>query len=469
MGIFKNAMMALAITLPFFSFANNIKVQRVKFNTSTGIVNFNLSWENSWNNNKNHDAAWVFVKLVQADGGYLHGSLASSGHGSKSEVGPKANLQLPKDKVGLFISTETAHRGDVSWEIQLQLDKAITQRINSAYKVEVFAIEMVYIPKGSFFIGDTDPAAIDYASFFEVGANRSPAGPFKIVSEDQVITVGGSEGNLYYDAGNSPYRGDHKGTIPALFPKGYNAFYMMKYETSQGLYADFLNTISSELAAKLTPHETNGYYEKRGSIRVEENRYVTDSPSRPANYITWDDGAALADWAGLRPMTELEFTKAARGPNKPFTHEFPWGTDSVDALKRKVTLDDELAFIDGVSETNLNDQNRNVYGASYFWVMDLAGSLWEKCVTIGDEIGRNYLGTHGDGQISTDGKATNVDWPSGIAEEGGYGYRGGGYYTHDMKVSDYNPHSPISYRPYGSWAGGKRSIAYSQRYVRTVD
>jgi len=462
-------MVALAIIMPLVSSANNIKVEQVKFNNSTGVVSFNLSWENSWNNNKNHDAAWVFVKLVQTNGAYVHGSLATSGHGSSSENGPKANLNLPKDRVGMFVSTGAAHRGNVSWEVELQLDKAILKNITSEYKVEVFAIEMVYIPEGSFFIGDTDLAALDYASFFEVSADRSPAGPYKINSEDQIITVGGSEGNLYYDTGNSPYRGDHKGTVLASFPKGYNAFYMMKYETSQGLYADFLNTISSELAAQLTPHGTKDYYQKRGSIKLEENKYIANSRSRPANYITWDDGAALADWAGLRPMTELEFTKAARGPNEPITHEFPWGTDTVDGLKRKVTLDDELVFIDGVSETNLNDQNRNVYGASYFWVMDLAGSLWEKCVTIGDEIGRNYLGSHGDGRISEKGTATNPDWPAGIAEEGGYGYRGGGYYAHGMKISDFNPHSPISYRPYGSWAGGKRSIAYSQRYVRTAE
>lgn len=469
MGIFKNAMMALAVMVPLVSSANNIKVGQVKLDHNTGIVSFNLSWENSWHTTKNHDAAWVFVKLVQTDGHYIHGLLAASGHGINSENGPKAKLKLPKDQVGMFVSTANAHRGNVSWEVQFQLDKTVLKSITSEYQAAVYAVEMVYIPDGAFYIGDTDPAALNYASFFEVSGERSPAGPYKINSEDQIITVGGSEGNLYYDKGNSPYRGDHKGIVPASFPKGYNAFYMMKYETSQGLYADFLNTLSSELAAKLTPHETKDYYEKRGSIRVEANKYVAESRNRPANYITWDDGAALADWAGLRPMTELEFTKAARGPGKPISHEFPWGTATVDGLKRKVTLDDELVLIDGISEANLNNQNRNVYGASFYWVMDLAGSLWEKCVTIGHEIGRNYVGTHGDGEISENGTATNRDWPVGIAEEGGYGYRGGGYYTHGMKISDYNPHSPISYRPYGSWAGGKRSIAYSQRYVRTAD
>ena len=99
--------------------------------------------------------------------------------------------------------------------------------------------------------------------------------------------------------------------------------------------------------------------------------------------------------------------------------------------------------------------------------MDLAGSLGEKCVSIGHPIGRAYTGSHGDGVLSADGMV-NPDWPKGIKEEGGYGYRGGGYYEHGKTYSAYNPHSPIAYRPYAAWSGGKRSIAYSQRYVRTA-
>ena len=37
-------------------------------------------------------------------------------------------------------------------------------------------------------------------------------------------------------------------------------------------------------------------------------------PNRPASHITWADGVAWAAWAGLRPMTEFEFEKAARLP-----------------------------------------------------------------------------------------------------------------------------------------------------------
>jgi formylglycine-generating enzyme required for sulfatase activity len=103
-------------------------------------------------------------------------------------------------------------------------------------------------------------------------------------------------------------------TVPAEFPKGTRAFYIMKYEISQGQYADFLNGISHYAASFRAPFAGIGYYDERGTIRIEGSAYVASKPNRPANQMSWDDGTTFADWAGLRPMTELEFTKAARGP-----------------------------------------------------------------------------------------------------------------------------------------------------------
>ncbi|GAB5399550.1 MAG: hypothetical protein Aureis2KO_11350 [Aureisphaera sp.] len=468
MKFFKTITLFLFVLGMGVTHANDIKISNIAFDKDKGQVQFDLEWENGWKNEKNHDAAWVFAKLIFPNGSYVHGSLIDT-KVIRTVSGPKGKVAMAQDKVGAFILPSEVHRGNVHLRVQLSLHKTLLRGLSDKVEVRVFGIEMVYIPEGSFFVGATEKEAVDYASFYESDDNGDPAGAFKISSEGQEIKVSPTKGNLYYKTGDSPYRGDHTGTIPTTFPKGHDAFYMMKYETTQGLYADFLNAIGPEWAHALSPHKVEGYYDKKGGIRFANEVYTADTYNRPANFITWDDGAAFADWAGLRPMTELEFTKAARGTSEPIAHEFPWGTDTTSELKRKVELNDELILEDGILEANLNDANRQVYGASYYWVMDLAGSLWEKCVTIGDEIGRNYRGTHGDGLLSANGSATNEDWPKGISEEGGYGYRGGGYYHHGMKVSDFNPHSPTAYRPYGSWAGGKPSIAYSQRYVRTAN
>lgn len=450
--------------------ATDIEVSQVFFDRNNEAVNFTVTWNNAWKNNRNHDAAWVFLKFKKTGEGYVHGKLSATGHGLvPDKASPGGKMVMADDRVGVFMELDQTHRGKVDWDVKLKIDPGSLSQLTADMQAEVYAIEMVYIPAGGFTTGDPDPKAIAFNAFYQSNDVGRYNGQYKISTEDQVIEIGPKNGALYYDAGRNPiYTGDQKGPVPATFPKGVQPFYIMKYETMQGLYANFLNTLSANLAAKLSPHETEKYYEGRGNIRFESGTYGTSTPLRPCNYITWDDGAALADWAGLRPMTELEYTKAARGPGEAMTHEFPWNTDNKKGLGRYVDLDDNLKLTAGLDESKINDSNRHQYGASYFWVMDLAGSLWEKCVSIGHPIGRSYKGTHGDGLISDSGSATNADWPKGINEEGGYGYRGGGYYQHSMKVSEFNPHSPIAYRRYGAWSGGKRSIAYSQRYVRTA-
>ncbi|KAA3625557.1 MAG: hypothetical protein DWP94_00520, partial [Flavobacterium sp.] len=339
-----------ALIFPAVCFSNNIQLSNVSYSKETGIVQFDLTWENAWMNEKNHDAVWVFVKFIHKDGSYIHGNLAASYHEASNNFGPTMEVQVSKDRVGAFIVPLEYHRGAVIANFKLKIDNELLKRIGEEHEVRVYAIEMVYIPEGAFYVGATEQEAIDYASFYESDASGEPIGPYKIFSEDQTIKVGKSAGDLYYKTGGSPYRGDRSGVIPADFPKGHQAFYMMKYETSQGLYSDFLNAIHPELAAALSPHTVEDYYDKKGCIRFENGTYRADTYDRPANFISWDDGMAFADWAGLRPMTEFEFTKAARGPEEPFEHEFPWGTDSTDKLKRVVTTDDELVLLNGITE-----------------------------------------------------------------------------------------------------------------------
>jgi formylglycine-generating enzyme required for sulfatase activity len=210
-------------------------------------------------------------------------------------------------------------------------------------------------------------------------------------------------------------------TVPAEFPKGTRAFYIMKYEISQGQYADFLNGISHYAASFRAPFAGIGYYDERGTIRIEGSAYVASKPNRPANQMSWDDGTTFADWAGLRPMTELEFTKAARGPVDRVGTDYPWGTSSKAGLLRRVGADDDLAQTGAADESRLTDDTREALGASYWWVMDLAGSVWERAVTIGHPRGRAFRGTHGDGNIRDYGMPTNDDWPQGDDEAGATG------------------------------------------------
>ncbi len=460
--------------------ASGIRVTGVEVennsDTASGMsVRFTLAWDNAWHNAKNHDAAWIFLKFKPHDPEYTarHVTVKMSGHTvlAKASPGmPDPVIEVSDDRVGVFVYPSANHRGNVQWTLRLYVDARSIGRFDvwqGAWWLH--ALEMVYIPAGGFTLGDPDTTALRAASFFRSGEGGRYDGLFEIATENQSIEVGEHAGNLNYRTAEPDYQGDRKGPVPAEFPKGVQAFYIQKYEITQGEYTTFLNDLGTQATYFRANFGGKNYYRSRGSIGLEEGEYTAKNPNRPLNFVGWDDGCAFADWAGLRPMTELEFEKACRGSGKPLPHEYPWGTGDKNRLARYVDLDDELKNAPALDESQLTDANRDVFGASHWWVMDLAGSLWERVVSIGHPAGRAFSGTHGDGRLGGYGFASNNDWPRGDDERGGgYGYRGGGYYEHGKPAGDFNPHSPVGWRNFAAWAGGPRSIAYGFRCVRTA-
>lgn len=448
--------------------ATNLKVAHIQMNyveeeagLSEWSARFTISWENAWRNGRNHDAAWIFFKLKNKEGRPRHLQL-DPGRLSVIAMGgspmPKAEMKASPDSLGAYLYLGESYRGNVSYTVKVHF-AAPSGRLNIwENTLEVHALEMVYIPEGPFTLGDPDTLALQYNAFYRSGNGGQFAGLYTINSEEE-IKVAPEEGALYYRSETPLYNGDQKGPVPAVFPKGYRAFYIMKYEITQGQYAAFLNSIDKEAAAIRANFGGPDYYDSRGTIRLEEGRYVAGVPERPLNFASWEDGLAFADWAALRSMTEFEFTKACRGPGQPVAHEYPWGAGERDQIARIVDADGNLKLIHGYTEADLTDVTRPYIGASYYWVMDLAGSVWEKAVTPGHETGRSFTGQHGDGRLGYLGGANVPGWPEGNTEKGGYGYRGGGFYEQGKAYSAFNPYSPIAYRRFGSWAGGPRYIA----------
>ena len=456
--------------------ANDLRIDNVRFINRPGAtgelrVVFDLTWHNAWHNARSHDAAWVFLKLVYGGQGLRHVKLMPDGYRVLDIPGveaPSAQVDMASDSTGFFIYPAQPYRGDVQWRLSVQLDPALyNPRRDGQAQLQVFGIEMVYVPEGPFTLGDPDTTALNFGAFYLSGPDGAPDGLVQITSE-AAFPVGPEPGALDYRSRQPQYQGDRQGPVPAAFPKGFQAFYVMKYEITQGQYAAFLNTLSDDDTFERFNFGGRTYFKKRGTIRLEEDRYVAGSPQRPLNFLSWDDGLAFADWAALRPMTELEFTKACRGPEPPTPGVFPWGTASFDGLARVVGPDDELGMENGWDESRLTDETRPVFGASYYWVMDLAGSVWERVVTLGQPAGRAFTGSHGDGQLGSRGRATNDDWPHDYAGAEGHGYRGGGFYDQERAVRDFNPYSPIAYRRFGAWAGAYPYRSYGFRCTRTA-
>lgn len=473
---FMRCSFSIALTLIGFTamMANDLQISNIRavnrgvLDSDPPSVVFDLSWKNAWRNSKNHDAAWIHVKF---NGWNPQAKLAPSGHRVlDNRVAGCADplIVVSKDSLGLFVLPSEDYRGDIDIKLKILFDTT-SQEISWSMiknKFNVYGYEMVYIPEGPFKVGNPEKESISRAGFYRSSGDGQFGGPFEITSEE-AIEVGPEQGMLYYWSEEELYNGDQDGPVPAAFPKGYHDFYVMKYELTQGQYADFLNAIFSNYTYERSPIGGLDYYKKRGGIRLIDGRYAADNPNRPMNFVSFTDGLAFTDWACLRPITELEYTKAARGPRPPSPFEFVWGTDNYNRLARYVRVHD-LILDYGLDEGQLTDDNLDVYGASYFWVMDLSGSLWEKVITVGNQLGRTFTGSHGDGIIE-DGAATNSDWPKSDKEVGGFGYRGGGFYEPDTEYSDFNPHSPTGYRYYGAWSGGPRSIAYGYRAGRTAD
>ena len=79
----KRTALAGIVLAPLWLAANNVAVTNVTLSALGGgkaAVTFDLSWEHSWRDVENHDAAWVFVKY-SPDGGtrWAHATLAASG------------------------------------------------------------------------------------------------------------------------------------------------------------------------------------------------------------------------------------------------------------------------------------------------------------------------------------------------------------------------------------------------------
>lgn len=456
-------------------FGSEVQVKNSLFYKENGraYVSLDIEWKNAFHienqDGKFHDAAWVFFRWMNNERkGYLPIRVAQDGHkqvaNGKEQIA--LNFKASKDGMGVFISLANPGEVDVNARIVVELETSDFDGINPRRQTLIpYAIEMVYVPEGPVTLGAPNTTA--YGALYQSNNSGELKGLYEIKKEDQSIEIGPKNNQLYYQA-QSQYMGDQTGSIGAEFPKGVKGFYIMKYEPTQGQYADFLNCLP---AAKQTVNDlttTEGYTVNRGTIKNVDGIFVAEKSDQPCNYLGWDEGMAYADWAGLRPMTEFEYTKACRGSRTPIENEFPWNTAEKVQVRRQADGDGNLVYLN-LDEADINDDNRDLYGVSLFRVHDLAGSLWEKMVSIGHEDGRNFKGTHGDGKLSEEGKATNEDWPSGNEDSGGYGFRGGGFYGYGREYHDFNPYSPIALRPYGGWAGGYRHPAYGVRFVRSGD
>ncbi len=371
----------------FGDFSSNINYMLVQNVTTTGIntanqtaqVQFDLNWGYSWKDSINWDAAWVFMKYKNVDGEWKPCKINTTGydHGQ----GTPNNINVPVDQMGAFVSMSQFGNAHVDIQgIQLQWDYSAEGLSNPAVvEVKVFAIEMVYIPQG------------DFNLFKNYGGATiaAPGDNFGVINNRLTPT-------LTYDGGTCRVKGDAgldtdvDGTIDSPnYPTGFNPFYALKFEMSEQQYADFLNCLTTSQQSTLGVAGS--------SITSNNGVYFAASPNLACNGFTNIRALAYADWAGLRPMSVLEYSKAALGPYKPTSN-------STTPLSGYFSN----AVVQNVGNTDSGSSSKTASGSGYFGMKDMGGNLAEEVVNLNHvNFSKNI---HGDGVLSSNGGSDVANW-----------------------------------------------------------
>lgn len=417
------------------AYANNVQVAIsdaditiADENISAGTlkVNFRLSQDNPFPDDARYDNLvygdyiWVFLKYttlpLNTNVGYRHATLVpfSGITGiSGSSVGSYSSTTgegVAGDGKGAFIKASRAGTGNNFSLLWKFTDDGVP--IDAEVKIKVFAIEMVKIPTGGFYynVGASSSSVDKYNNFTGTGAIPT------LVSSSVDLPSGALQG----------------------WPNGFNSFYIMKYEVSQQQYIDFLNTLSATGQAywnywypyfnydyNPAPYYWNCSIQRNSSADADGGYWYisnSDTADRGCPFLSWNYGIAYASWAGLRPMTEMEFEKAARGTKSGSNKQaiYPWG--DVDPLTGNSTYDPDAATTiykyygnfhigSGVSKVGhylSADISRTSAqtGASPYGVADLTGNLWEPVINCQSTL----IPKNGDGKLHSS-YLTDLNWP----------------------------------------------------------
>lgn len=505
------------------AFANNLNVSNLNVlnvDTASGTMTFtcDVTQDNSWRNNNNHDAVWLFMKY-STDAGQTWNHASMFGYGTNPagfSAGNNFSLIVPNDGKGFFLQRSDFGNGHINvqglkfvWNYaQDNVPASVASAANTIHKI--FGMEMVYIPQGAFYAGDGNSS-----SDFHFKAGSSDNNPWYIQSENAITTTNAPSNGYFYQSTGATGENSNGDIflVPASYPKGYAPFYMMKFELTEGQWIGFFNTLTT--AAKVNRDITSGNLGGKNSDGVVKrntiswdasnptSKAISLRPSRPVSFVSWPDVAAYAAWSGLRPITELEFEKATRGKDiAPTLDEFAWGNatytsvattditpdsdeNGTEALASSANLNrNSLGFSSGDGRSvgiaqgqsgplragifAANSTNRINSGSGFYGNMEISGNLAEPVVTIGRSQGRQFLASHGNGQLTTlsgyEGNATNIDWPGidninasrGISGTIGIGYRGGDFASSNIRTYQ------LSSRTFA--AKDPDSLGFYQRY-----
>ena len=418
----------LSFSFLLSGYANNVAVSNVTLGpqtTSGGLsthhtlIKYNITWQNSWRtstNESNYDGCWIFVKYrKQSTSAWQHATIDVAG---QSTPGGSV-IKTSADGKGVWMYRSADGIGAVNWTgAELQWNYGADGVLdNENVEVRVFAVEMVYVPQSPFNLGNASGETYK----FRDGLVDTW---FPITSEN-AITCGTNAGNLFAD-----FNFIASGTIPANFPKGFKAFWSMKYEFSNQQVLDFLNSLDQTNADARNSITATGSVPNMTVANPETAAFL----GSVRNFLAW------LDWAAMRPMTELEYEKACRGGNNlPVSLEYAWGNTTISSINTptnqgtanevwangNANYNGSTGFPMRCGALATASSTRTTSGATFYGIMEMSGNLLELVVYAGTPESRNFDGKHGDGTLNASAEANTPNWESSsndniMSARGGY-------------------------------------------------
>lgn len=402
--------------------------------TRTGDqITFDLSWDNSWSYNgegQTHtDMAYIFIKQAPNGGPSWSPAKISSGTATSTFY-----VTTTADQIAARVSHNYANI-NANTTVTLNL----TGLIGAYQDLKVMAIEMVRIPIAAYSLGD----GVSDRSYHK---GDDPTASY-IVDTELTMTRGSTSDD--FDGGSANYSGD----VPADFPKGYASFICMKYLLTQQQYVDFLNCLprnaqDARTASDLSGTTVTNNFVMRNSASPGYGNGIScatdigtgnitffcdldndgipnednDGQHKIAGYLTNADVYAYLDWAGLAPMTSLQYEKVCRGPLAAVAEEYAWGSTIQNAAGSTIdngtgqekyansgTDGGIIGHVANIGRVGMNapstNSSRELANASYYGIVGLSGRANNGVIPIGED----YTGQQGDGILTIGGDANFID------------------------------------------------------------
>ena len=372
-------LLLLGIFLSLQTAANNMLVQNV---TTTGNnaaaktiqVQFDLSWDNSWRDGINWDAAWIFIKFKDVNGLWQHAQLNPTGFANGS--GTANTVKVTSDKVGCWVYRSALGSGTFNASgMQLQWNYGLSGLNDvTGLEVRVFSTEMVYVPEGEFNCGKADYGKFYQEIGLEMGSYNGNLVVNQRLSPSVRLPSASYSTDVFKIKGNTGIDFNNDGVIEnSNFPTGYNAFYVMKYEITQQQFVDMLNTCATSVVSQIASEITQ--YNSGYGMFLNEGIYYTASPNMSFSGFSSERYSAMKNWYGLRQITQLEMNKLSFGPLAPFNISGASPISNAGSL--------------ATGQTTFSNS-----GATYYGVQDIGGNLTEPVIPITQN---NYIAVNGNG------------------------------------------------------------------------